>query len=679
MLAHRHWPISRQIIVMASGLLLLLFALLTVVVTELSMRHSLAGTESNLSSQVQVLRATLDTFFDNVKSRGERSSTFFGRYLQASITLGGGLVATGPLELPELRVNGQLLNSNQKVLLGFKELSGDEAALLVLHNGSVYRAATLLKKDDKYMDGTQIPAADPVAAALLKGEGYSGLTVRNGQYYFSVVKALKTADGKVFGGMSVRIALQAELGQIRAMFGKMVAGKSGYVYIIRPTGNADSVGEFVLHPSLQGKTVVESIKDPVLRASIDKIIATKDGLLRYVFSDKEGKVREKIVAVATSPGWGWIVGTGSWLDEYLEETYQLRNLLIVVGLLAALLSGVMLYFLVNMRLRPLKGVVEAIDRMGTGDLRQLQLAADPGSKNELLHLAASLSQTVDNMRALVNGIEATSQHVSSSAETVEHAVQDMLSSSEHQSQAATGMAATMEEISASIMQVADNARKAADVTSQAHETSRVGSQVMNATVQEMERIASEIQKSAQLVLALGERSQQISSIVGVIRDIADQTNLLALNAAIEAARAGESGRGFAVVADEVRKLAERTTLSTKEISDTISAIAADTHNAAEHMESVREQMGEGMLLARQANETLQVINSQSDESLREVNEIAEAAREQSVANQAVAESVEQIARMAEESAAIASQNHSSAVSLSSVARQMRDSLARFKM
>ena len=675
---YRHMPISRQIIIVACSALIILFTAVTLIVTKLSMQHALTTTEQNLTQQVATIRGMLDAYFENVLARGNRQSDFFMKYLQGDVSRGSGTVRTGAVDLPELHAAGRVLNANHSLLESFKELSATEAAVLVVQDGQVYRAATLLKKDGQYMDGTAVPETDPVAKAILKGENYTGLTVRNGQYFFSVVRALKDRDGKVFGGLSVRVSLEAELKQIRTTLGAIVSGQTGYVYILRPTGDEKSLAEFVLHPTLQGKTVADA-NSPTLYKAIASIVAKKDGILHYQFADKEGREREKLVVLAPLNGWNWVVGLGSWQDEYLADSYSLRTVMILVGLLAAALSGVMIYVLVNSRLRPLQGVIEVIDRMGAGDFRQTRLEGQANSGNEVMHLAAALDKTAGQIRQLLDSTRQTSLQVGQSANTVEGAMREMLLSSESESQEASAMAATMEQISSSITLVAQNARSVVDLTQGSRDTARSGGDLMASTVTEMERIAAEIQESAKLVQVLGERSQQISSIVNVIREIADQTNLLALNAAIEAARAGESGRGFAVVADEVRKLAERTAVSTHEISSTIQAIMSDTATAVDHMERVHSQMGNGVDLAKKTNETLLAINTQAESTLHDVNEIADATQEQSQAVQAIANSVERVANLSKENHSVANNNLTQTVELRKVADAMQKSLGRFEL
>jgi len=217
-----------------------------------------------------------------------------------------------------------------------------------------------------------------------------------------------------------------------------------------------------------------------------------------------------------------------------------------------------------------------------------------------------------------------------------------------QAQAATGMAAAVEELSVSIDQVSDHAREANDVSRESGDLSREGGRVIHSTADEIGHIAEAVQGSAKAISELEGYSAEISTIVGVIKDIADQTNLLALNAAIEAARAGEQGRGFAVVADEVRKLAERTANSTQQITAMIDKVQSGARRAVEEMEASVKRVSDGVELAHQAGNSISGIQSAAARVMQAVADIDRALKEQGVAARDIARNVEQVAQMTEQ-------------------------------
>jgi methyl-accepting chemotaxis protein len=240
------------------------------------------------------------------------------------------------------------------------------------------------------------------------------------------------------------------------------------------------------------------------------------------------------------------------------------------------------------------------------------------------------------------------------------------------------MAAAVEEMTASIHSVARYAQDARAMAETSGRISDSGAAVIGSAIREMSNIAETVRTSSGAVAQLGAQSQQIASIVNVIRDIADQTNLLALNAAIEAARAGEQGRGFAVVADEVRKLAERTTQSTLEIATMVEQIQSGAGNAVTSMDLGVTQVEAGVKLASQAGESIAEIKNGAAQVDQAVISISDALSEQTAASQDIASNVEKIAQQAENNHSQALSTSSAAADLETLAEQLRKSIARFR-
>jgi methyl-accepting chemotaxis protein len=240
------------------------------------------------------------------------------------------------------------------------------------------------------------------------------------------------------------------------------------------------------------------------------------------------------------------------------------------------------------------------------------------------------------------------------------------------------MAAAVEQMTVGVDHIAKNAQDAQHYSGESDLVATQGGRIVEGVVKEISDIAETVNQSAAAVESLGQQSDQISAIVGTIKDIADQTNLLALNAAIEAARAGEAGRGFAVVADEVRKLAERTAKSTQEIAAMIGGIQSGTATAVSSMKRGVERVANGVEQAQLAGNTISQVQMQSRQVASAVSEITVALREQAAASTEIAQNVERIAQMAEENNAAAGNNAVTADNLSKLAENLSSEVARFR-
>jgi methyl-accepting chemotaxis protein len=278
-----------------------------------------------------------------------------------------------------------------------------------------------------------------------------------------------------------------------------------------------------------------------------------------------------------------------------------------------------------------------------------------------------ISEVTKNANSIVD----SAHHLSESA-------QEVLFSSQRQNDAATSVAAAVEEMTSSIDQISGNADQSEKIAKQSGIISDQGGKVVSDAVDEMNKIASSVSQSSQIIRELGASSQKISEIVNVIKEIADQTNLLALNAAIEAARAGEQGRGFAVVADEVRKLAERTAKSTQEITSMITEIQNGASNAVASMEEGTLRVTDGVEKARRAGSSMAQIKEGTEQVVSTVADITAALREQSTAVGSVAKEVDLIASMVHDNTASVDDLAKTSNRLNVLADELKESISHFK-
>ena len=407
----------------------------------------------------------------------------------------------------------------------------------------------------------------------------------------------------------------------------------------------------------------------------------QNGRIQFVHG---GKAYEGSLYVIS--GLGWKVWTYKPLEEIqLDSTANLRTSSIT-AVVALVLSALMVHFLVSVLIfKPLgRGVVFATAVAG-GNLDE---TLDIRSRDEVGVLADALRHMVARLKEMLRTTEEKERHALAEAERARTAVaeadearkeaelatqrgilqaasqiegvvvriasstEELATQSEQiahaadiQRQRMTDTSAGMEQMSASIVEVARNSGQAASNAVKTQQEAGQGVDLVRQVVASVNHVHEQTQAMKTDLTALGKQADSIGAIMDVINDIADQTNLLALNAAIEAARAGEAGRGFAVVADEVRKLAEKTIGATKEVGATITGMQLAARQSITSMDRASSVVEETTTLSHKSGAVLDAILCLAKENAEQAQSIATAAEEQSSASEEISRSLDEVARL----------------------------------
>jgi len=422
----------------------------------------------------------------------------------------------------------------------------------------------------------------------------------------------------------------------------------------------DSYQQLTLNHFKVYETLLSDSEDKrLLEADLKKLTPYLDLLEKFLIKSRKNEIDHELNQVVTQLA-SLSTNTRKAIDEHMaynkknaESTFKaalasadqgktIILTMIVISVLALSILGFFLQTNIKKSLHQIQSMVTQIESHLDFTVRVKVTKQD-----EIGQATTALNRLLDKLQGNLKSIADGAHSVASAASLMSTTSNQVATASHQQSEAASNMAATVEEMTVSINHVGDRAQEANRISTESGELAIQGEKVISQTVSDIKDIATTVNDAAELIHSLEKHSQEISNVIGVIKEVADQTNLLALNAAIEAARAGEQGRGFAVVADEVRKLAERTAISTQEISATINTMRDGASNAVASMEGVVSRVSKGVASAQEANEAIRQIGEGSRHAVGMVEEITSAIREQATATNNIAVLVEKIAQMAE--------------------------------
>ncbi|MCQ4305454.1 hypothetical protein C1170_13920 [Stutzerimonas frequens] len=359
------------------------------------------------------------------------------------------------------------------------------------------------------------------------------------------------------------------------------------------------------------------------------------------------------------------------------EAYRTSFRLLLGIVLAALV--VMMGFGLTLG-RSIMSPLQAMRRtvMTIGETLDLTRRVGSRSNDEIGQTVQAFDTMIEALQRSFNDLAKNAEDVGRAAGVLRVNANEFSGSSVAQADAATQMAAGVEEMTVSIDHVAERAEDAAKLSTEAGNRAAEGVAVVQSTIDDLGMIAEEVNGTAESVHNLQQETTRISTVTGVIGDVAAQTNLLALNAAIEAARAGEQGRGFAVVADEVRKLAARTAESAAEITGIVAAIEQGANDVVKRMQQAVHTVQQSASRAEETGVAVQEIRNASTQTVALASEISYAIREQSAASNLIAVQVEKIALMSETNTGTANQTSSQADDLHALAERMLTDISRYR-
>ncbi|MCG7938713.1 MAG: methyl-accepting chemotaxis protein [Candidatus Thiodiazotropha lotti] len=309
----------------------------------------------------------------------------------------------------------------------------------------------------------------------------------------------------------------------------------------------------------------------------------------------------------------------------------------------------------------------------------LTLRTDIGGESEIGNMAKSFNRMMDEFQTLLQKVNDSTQAVATASSQVKQVTSATAKGVQQQQIESDQVSTAMNEMAATVQEVARNAMQAAETSTEADQEAGSGAAVVAQSVNGVQSLADKIESVAVTIKDLEVESGNIGTVLSVINGIAEQTNLLALNAAIEAARAGEQGRGFAVVADEVRTLAKRSQSATEEIKTIIERLQNKSQQAVSAMDAGRGQVHISVEQSTQGGASLQSISG-SVSHIRDMNtQIATASEEQSAVAEEINQSIVRIAQIAQQSAAGAEQMTETSSELAGLTEQLQTDIAQFKL
>ncbi|MCG9581121.1 methyl-accepting chemotaxis protein [Vibrio tubiashii] len=432
---------------------------------------------------------------------------------------------------------------------------------------------------------------------------------------------------QVLNGMSMS-GLSKSMDDMVALLNGFKIEDTGFVFL------ADAAGTVQIHRD-----------NSKSKSTLAKLFGGESSMLlgksSFNLINTEYEGQNVFVASTYVPSMDWFVVGVVPVEEVFADLNAVAKQMMFTTIIVAGLFIFMGTFLANSIARPIREIASRFADLGKGDGDLSQRIEIKGT-DEIGQLSEGFNGFIEKIHDSMKEVASTSHALQSAADGVSSKANTTHDNSQIQRDQTIQVVTAINEMGATISEIAGNAATAAETANHASDNAEVGQNVVNQAKEAISRLSVDVVNTGQVVEQLASTTLEIGSILDVIRDISEQTNLLALNAAIEAARAGEQGRGFAVVADEVRNLASRTADSTEEIQKMINQLQSDAKNAEKAMEAGKSVTGEVVTASDKAVEVLVNISERIHDISDRNTQVATATEEQSTVVHTINQNIEEI-------------------------------------
>ncbi|MDN3702472.1 methyl-accepting chemotaxis protein [Vibrio artabrorum] len=556
------------------------------------------------------------------------------------------------IELPGMleRINGEIDREVSQLLLAAEQIASNEfiSDAIVSTERDPAQEAKLIKQLNNVVNQYQLndaSVANRQTAYYWNQDGFLrqlnqqqdgwffGFTQSGQKTMVSMFQEPATGEVKMFANYQqpsgiAMSGLSKSMDDMVKLLNSFKIEKTGFVFL------TDSQGDVQIHRerSHSGSSLQQ------LYGPQSSQLLNKSGF-NLITSESQGQ--EVFVASLYVSSMDWFVIGVVPKDEVFAELDATGQKMLIMTAVVALVFILMGIVLANSITQPIKLLAKRFQALGEGDGDLAQRIEVKGN-DEIAQLSAGFNGFIDKIHESMKEVFSTSQALQVAAESVSNKAHVTHNNSQEQRDQTLQVVAAINEMGMTISEIASNAATAAETATQASDNTEVGRTVVNKAKDAISRLAQDIESTGQVVEQLASTTQDIGSILGVIRDISEQTNLLALNAAIEAARAGEQGRGFAVVADEVRNLASRTADSTEEIQKMINQLQSDAKDAVAAMSAGQVITLEGVSASDEAVDVLGGISGRIVDISDRNTQVATATEEQSTVVHTINQNIEEI-------------------------------------